>query len=417
MAGSAALVNKTLPTVELPSTLARTLTSGHPWIYRDHVPRGFEAETGTFVRVVAGTFSAVALWDATSPLALRIFSRNEVPTAESVEARVRAAQELREITGVTASASAYRFINGEGDGLPGVTVDRYGPYAVLTTDGPAIESIVPFVVAALSRAASLQGIVRRIRGAEAPAGAEPRGEDAPAPATRTASRLEVLAGRMPPRDLIVEEHGLRFVANLHEGQKTGLFLDQRENRRYIESIAGGKRVLNLFGYTGGFSLYAARGGATETVTVDVATGALESARENFRLNGFSADAQEFAAVDAFEYLRAARDGKERFGIVICDPPSFARSRAHRDRAIDAYVRLHAAALAVTEPGGLYAASSCTTQVGIEAFHSALAAAARKASVTFQIVHDVGHAADHPILAGHPEGRYLKFVVGRVTPRR
>jgi 23S rRNA (cytosine1962-C5)-methyltransferase len=408
VAGSAALVNKTLPTVELPSTLTRALTSGHPWIYRDHVPRGFDAETGTFVRVVAGTFSAIALWDATSPLALRIFSRNEVPTADWVEGRVRAAVALREITGVTAAASAYRFLNGEGDGLPGVTVDRYGPYAVLTTDGPAIESIVPFVVAALSRTVSLQGVVRRIRGAAAPAGA---------PAEGDASRLEILVGRLPPRELIVEEHGLRFVANLHEGQKTGLFLDQRENRRYVESIAAGKRVLNLFGYTGGFSLYAARGGATEAVTVDVAAGALDSARENFRLNGFSSDAHEFAAIDAFEYLRAARERKENFGVVVCDPPSFARSRAHRDRAIDAYVRLHAAALAVTEPGGLYAASSCTTQVGIEAFHLALAAAARKAAVTFQIVHDVGHAADHPILAGHPEGRYLKFVVGRVMPRR
>jgi 23S rRNA (cytosine1962-C5)-methyltransferase len=399
VAGSAALVNKTIPTVELPSSLARALSSGHPWIYRDHVPRGFEAKTGTFVRIVAGTFSAVALWDGASPLALRVFSRTEVPTAEWIEARVRAAQRLREVTGVTASASAYRFINGEGDGLPGITVDRYGPYAVLTTDGTALESIVPWVASALSRVEPFQGVLRRIRGVE------------------ESSRLEVLIGRAPPRDLIVEEHGLRFVANLHEGQKTGLFLDQRENRRFVESIAAGKRVLNLFGYTGGFSLYAVRGGATEAVTVDVAAGALDSARENFRLNGLSADAHEFAAVDAFEYLRAARERKERFGVVICDPPSFARSRAHRDRAIDAYVRLHAAALAVTEPGGFYAASSCTTQVGVEAFHGALATAARKAGVTFQIVRDAGHAADHPILAGHPEGRYLKFVVGRVTPRQ
>jgi 23S rRNA (cytosine1962-C5)-methyltransferase len=151
-------------------------------------------------------------------------------------------------------------------------------------------------------------------------------------------------------------------------------------------------------------------------TVDVAERALDDARRNFELNGLMPDAHAFAAIDAFEFLNGARQRDERFDIVICDPPSFARSRAHRDRAIDAYVRLHAAALAVCTPGGLYAASSCTTQVSVEAFHGALAVAARKAAVRFQIVHDAGHAADHPILAGHPEGRYLKFVVGRVTTR-
>jgi 23S rRNA (cytosine1962-C5)-methyltransferase len=388
----------TIPTVELPSSLTRALSSGHPWVYRDHVPRGFDAPSGTFVRVVAGTFSAIALWDATSPLALRVFSRTSVPTPDWVLARVRAARELRDVTRVTASTSAYRWVNGEGDGLPGVTVDRYGPYAVLTTDGEALEALVPWVASALSSVDPLQGIIRKRRGPS------------------ESNRVEVLAGRAPPRDLIVEEHGLRFVSNLHEGQKTGLFLDQRQNRLFVESVAAGRRVLNLFGYTGGFSLYAVRGGATETITVDVAEGALDGARENFRLNGFAADAHEFIALDAFEYLRSLRERKRRFDVVICDPPSFARSRAHRDRAIDAYVRLHVAALAATEEGGLYAASSCTTQVGVEAFHGSLAAAARKAGVCFQVVHDAGHAADHPILAGHPEGRYLKFVAGRVTPR-
>jgi 23S rRNA (cytosine1962-C5)-methyltransferase len=150
----------TIPTVELPSSLTRALSSGHPWVYRDHVPRGFEAKTGTFVRVVAGTFSAIALWDATSPLALRVFSRRSLPTADWVLARVRAARELREVTGVTTSSSAYRWINGEGDGLPGVTVDRYGPYAVLATDGEALEALVPWVASALSSVDTHQGIIR-----------------------------------------------------------------------------------------------------------------------------------------------------------------------------------------------------------------------------------------------------------------
>src|SRR6185295_9451102 len=178
--------------------------------------------------------------------------------------------------------------------------------------------------------------------------------------TPDGARTEVLFGRSPPQDLIVEEHGVRFHADLHRGQKTGLFLDQRENRRYVESVTRGASVLNLFGYTGGFSVYAARGGATDVTTVDVATDAVASARENFGLNGFDPDAHEFVAGDVFEYLAETKARSRRFDVVVCDPPSFARSRADRDRAVEAYVRLHVAALSVVRAGGLYAASSCST---------------------------------------------------------
>jgi 23S rRNA (cytosine1962-C5)-methyltransferase len=391
-------VTLSAPVVELPASLARALGAGHPWVYRDHVPRGFTAPSGSWVRIRSGPITAVALWDADSPLALRIYSRGDIPDAAWTAARVRSALELRRLTGVTARTSAYRWIGGEGDGLPGITADRYGSFVVVTADSPALAGIVPWVTAALNEADDLAGVVRRVRGAEAD------------------DRLELLSGRLPPRELVVEENGIRFRANLFSGQKTGLFLDQRDNRHYIESVASGRRVLNLFGYTGGFSLYAARGGATSVTTVDIAEAAIADARENFTLNGFDPDASEFFANDVFEYLTAARERRQRFGVVVCDPPSFARSRAHRDKAIQAYVRLHAAGLTVTENDGLYAASSCTTQIGVEAFHGALAAAAQKARVNVQVVHDVGHAPDHPILPGHPEGRYLKFVVLRVSPR-
>lgn len=387
------------PIIELPVALAAKLSTGHPWVYRDHVPRGFSAPPGTWVNVRSGRFSAFALWDPDSPIALRIYSRSGIPDAALIEMRVRAALSLREEVGITHSASAYRWIAGEGDALPGIVVDRYGPYAALVVDSRALEPLLPKVVQALSRAARLQGIVRKIRG----------DDDA-----HEGVRLEVLSGRAPPPDLIVEEHGLRFRARLHEGQKTGLFLDQRENRRTVEKWSSGRRVLNLFGYTGGFSVYAARGGAMAVTTVDVAEGALDDARENLRLNGFDPDAHELVAQDAFVFLREASSRRQTFGLVVCDPPSFARSRAHRDRAMQAYERLHAAALAVTEPGGFYAASSCTTQVGPDAFRETLAIGARKAGKRLQIVHDAGHAPDHPVLASHPEGRYLKFIVSRIT---
>lgn len=387
-----------IPVVELPPALSRALASGHPWIYRDHVPPTFRAETGSWVRVHAGPISAVALWDAQSPLALRIFSRERVPDARWVAERVEQALALRRRCGVVEQASAYRLIAGEGDHLPGILVDRYAGFAVLTADGPALATVVPWVVDALAGTGELVGIVEKRRATSA-------GDE----------RVHTLWGRPPSRELIVEEYGLRFGANLYEGQKTGLFLDQRDNRRTIERLSEGRRVLNLFGYTGAFSVYAARGGATQVTTVDIAEGAIAAARENFRLNGFDPDAYDLVVADVFEYLRAAAGRGERFDVVISDPPSFARSRAHRDRALKAYARLHAAALAVTAPYGLYAASSCTTQVSVEAFRGTLAEGARKVRASLQIVHDAGHAADHPILAGHPEGRYLKFVVARVVP--
>lgn len=389
-------MTESIPVVELPASLSHALGSGHPWIYRDHVPKHFRAETGTWVRVQAGPVRAIALWDAESPLALRIFSRDRVPDERWVAERLRAALELRRTMGVADRASAYRLVAGEGDHLPGIFVDRYAAFAVVAADGAAVSAIVPWVVSALSGTGELAGVVEKRR----------RGEG---------ERVLTAWGRPPPRDLIVEENGLRFRANLYEGQKTGLFLDQRDNRSFVEQRSGGRRVLNLFGYTGAFSVYAARGGATEVTTVDIAEGAIAAARDNFALNGFDPEAHEFLAADVFEFLRAAADRKERFDVVVCDPPSFARSRAHRDRALKAYTRLHAAALAVTSPSGLYAASSCTTQVSPEAFRGTLADGARKARVTLQLVHDAGHAPDHPVIAGHPEGRYLKFMVARALP--
>jgi 23S rRNA (cytosine1962-C5)-methyltransferase len=383
-----------LPSLELPRDLARSIAEGHPWIYRDHVHKAFQAPAGSWVRIHAGSVSAVALWDPDSQLALRVFSRTDVPDERWFRTRIAEAHELRRRTGVLDFTSAYRWVAGEGDGLPGVVVDRYGAFAVVVLDTDALALHLPLIVDAMKRAENLHGIVRRRRG-------------------DSEARLDVLSGRLPPRPLVVEEHRMRFYADLHRGQKTGLFLDQRENRRYVESVARGSTVLNLFGYTGGFSAYAVRGEATHVTTVDVAEDAVASARENFALNGFDPNAHEFVVADVFDYLRVAKARGQSFDLVICDPPSFARSRADRERAIDAYVRLHAAALSVVTPGGLYAASSCSTQVGVDAFHASIRKAAARVRIRFQVCHDAGHAPDHPIFAGHPEGRYLKFVAGRV----
>ncbi|MEO8901446.1 MAG: class I SAM-dependent rRNA methyltransferase [Polyangiaceae bacterium] len=385
------------PTLELPDQLKRGLQAGHPWVYRDHVARGFQAPSGTWVRVRCGAYSAFALWDETSKIALRMFSELVVPDAAWVQQRVATALELRRSM-LDSQTSAYRLLYGEGDGIPGLTVDVYGAFAVIVTYADSLEVVVPWVVRALVDLLKLHGVVRRarVRDGEAP-------------------RLEVLHGRLPPRELTISEHGLRMQVDLFMGQKTGLFLDHRENRRFLGNLCANKRVLNLFSYTGAFSLYAARAGASSVTSVDISQPAARAARANFELNGIDADQHEFLSEDVFGFLERTRQKGVTYDIVICDPPSFANSREQQKNALRAYVSVNSSGLRVLEPRGIYAAASCTAQVSPDAFRGVLAEAAVNAKRRLQIFHDVGHASDHPILMGHPEGRYLKVLVSRALP--
>lgn len=381
--------------LELPRFLEAPLRAGHPWVYRDHVPREFRAPAGAVVRIRAGGFTAFGLWDASSQIALRVYSTREPPSAAWVTERVRQAWDLRALVR-SERTSAFRWIFGEGDGLPGVVVDLYGRFAVIALYAEGLEQIADWVTRALRETTELSGVVRRRRESE--------------------QRLELVWGRRPPPDLLVEEHGVRLRADLELGQKTGLFLDHRENRRYVGTLAAGRSVLNLFSYTGAFSLHAARGGASRVTSVDVAAGAMDTARENFRLNGLDADAHEFVVADVFEYLERARRARKTWDLVISDPPSFARSKQQQKQALRAYAKLNSMGLGVTAPGGLYAAASCTSQVGPDAFRQTLAEAAARAKRRLQLIHEAGQPPDHPVLAQHLEGRYLKFVVGRaLTP--
>ena len=385
------------PTLELPAQLKRGLQAGHPWVYRDHVPRGFQAAPGTWVKVRAGGYSAFALWDETSKIALRLFSERAVPDADWIRERVAAALALRRAL-LDEQTSAYRLLFGEGDGIPGLTVDVYGAFAVIVTYADSLDTLVPWVVRALAELLKLHGIVRRarVRDGEPP-------------------RLEVLHGRLPPRDLIIAEHGLRMQVDLFMGQKTGLFLDHRANRRFMGELCAGKRVLNLFSYTGAFSLYAARAGAERVTSVDMSQPAARAARTNFELNGLDPEPHEFLSEDVFEFLERTRQAGTTYDVVICDPPSFANSREQQKNALRAYVSVNSSGLRVLEPSGIYAAASCTAQVSTEAFRGVLAEAGVNAKRRLQIFHDAAHAVDHPIFMGHPEGRYLKFVVARALP--
>jgi 23S rRNA (cytosine1962-C5)-methyltransferase len=214
---------------------------------------------------------------------------------------------------------------------------------------------------------------------------------------------------------VVEEHGIRLAVDLFAGQKTGLFLDHRANRQTVAAHCADRRVLNLFAYTGAFSLHAARGGASHVTSVDIAGSAIAALRDNLALNGMDDARHELVAADVFAYLEEAAQRGRQFDLVISDPPSFAKRRDHLRQAQRAYVKLTASGLRVVKPGGLYAAASCTSQVGPAAFREALAEGARKAQSRLQIIHDAGQPCDHPVMAHHPEGRYLKFLLARVLP--
>jgi 23S rRNA (cytosine1962-C5)-methyltransferase len=277
-------------------------------------------------------------------------------------------------------------------------VDYYAGWAILVCDSSAVEPVADAVAQLLAEVTPLSGVLlRRRHSAE--------GE-----------RLTLLSGVQPPATLTVEENGLLMRADLRVGQKTGLFLDHRENRAFLEGRSKGLRVLNLFGYSGAFLLYALRGGASHVVNVDAAPGAAEDARENLRLNGFDPAQHEFVVADVFEYLERARQERTSFDLVICDPPSFARNQAHLDKALNAYCRVNGAALKVCVDGGSFAAASCTSRVTPVLFKQCLANAARRAQRRLQAVYESGQPADHPELIGHPESRYLKFVLCRVLAR-
>jgi 23S rRNA (cytosine1962-C5)-methyltransferase len=391
--------------VVLRKNLARAIKQGHPWLYRDALRPVSGLVDGAVVMVMTGDGRPLArgFWDTKSPLAVRILTATDPEHADLeplVAARVRAALDRRVAPPHgfidRALTNAFRWVHGEADELPGVHVDLYGEYASLRFDGGGARAFyrgLPGLLTEVSaeRAWPLRAVVERGAGTAAADG-----------------------GALPAGEVEVRENGLRFGVDLIHGQKGGLFLDQRENRARVASLAKGRRVLNLFGYTGGFSLYAAAAGARATTTVDVAREALAAARRNFQRNSLPLDRADFEVEDAFAFLeRTARAG-ERWDLVISDPPSFAPKQQALAPALRAYRRLHRLCASVTAPGGILCAASCSSHVGRAPFVESIAAGAAEAERGFTLRELHGAAADHPVVARFPEGDYLKFAVGVVA---
>jgi 23S rRNA (cytosine1962-C5)-methyltransferase len=382
--------------VTLKKDLARSIRRGHPWVYRDALAPDAGLEDGAFVEIRTRDGRALArgFWDASSPIAVRILESGGpghrfADLDELVADRLRAALERRLAVLDLTETNSFRWVHGEADLLPGIHVDFYADTAVVRFDGAGARAFYEPLDERLRQAAESHLPLRRVldRAARNPGG--------------RADEREVLEG------------GLRFVVDLAHAQKGGLFLDQRENRQRVAERARGKSVLNLFGYTGGFSLHAAAAGARSTATVDLAAGAIEAARRNFELNGLTLDAAEFHACDAFDFLTTAFDRRGQWDIVISDPPSFAHSKNAVPAALRAYRRLHRLAASVTTSGGSFCAASCSSHISKGDFLESIAAGVQQAGRKWVFEACYGAAFDHPSLPAFPEGDYLKFAIGRV----
>jgi 23S rRNA (cytosine1962-C5)-methyltransferase len=392
--------------LRLQKDLARHLRAGHPWVFRKAVEKAPKAlAAGAIVDVTdEGRFVARGYYDPHSAITVRILTREAAEAVDAAFWRRRVARALALRRELVHGTTGFRMVHGESDGLPGVVADRYGAFAVVKLYSAGLTPHRAAIVEALrAEAAGLEGVYGRDEIPQATDGEEEGG----APAGR------VLWGAEPPERIVIDEHGMKLLVDVRRGQKTGHFLDQRENRRMVRDLARGRaEALNLFAYTGGFSVAAALGGAGHVVSVDVDRDAVALARENFRANGLDPADHAFAAEDAFELLaRYKREGR-RFELVVCDPPAFAKSQRAVDAAVAGYASLNRAALAVLAPGGLLVTASCSARVSAEQFADAVKEAAFKARVELQLVGETRQPPDHPVSPQFREGRYLKCLVLR-----
>ena len=398
-----------MATVVLRRGRAKPLWAGHPWVLLSSIlrvegdPRDGDAVE---VRDSDSRFIGRGLWNSRSLLRVRVLTLREdaPPFAAIVAGRVRAAVALRALAGVPAETDAYRVVHAEGDGLPGVVADRYGDFVVVQLSVLGMEPLLDALADALVNALGSRGVWLR-------GGARHAGEEGVAAGDR------LLRGEAPPETAWVRENGVWLGVDLRSGAKTGHFADQRENRARFAALCGGRRVLDAFSATGGFGLAAlVRGGASSVVAVDASAPALERLRENAERNGVAAKVSA-AKEDGFLALRRMEGQGERFGAVSLDPPRMAAQRTRTEGALRAHRELHLRALLLLEEGGVLATSSCSGAVDDDAFEGTLRDAARTAKRTVQVLYRGGQGPDHPWSVVAPEGRYLKFLLARVSAFR
>lgn len=384
----------------------RMLELGHPWIIADSYTRKWPAaRAGELIELTGedGRLLATALLDPADRVVARVLAPGAMRLDKAwLLRRIEKAAALRREHAELGDTTAYRLVNGEGDGLPGLTIDRYNDHLMVQLYTAAWKPHLPLLVSALEQALAPAGIYGKFR-------PQQTRELAAGDETKKYSRL--LAGVAAPGRVPVRENGLVFRVELEAGLNTGLFFDQRENRRDLLGRVQGKKVLNLFAYTGAFSVAAAAAGAERVVSVDVSAAYLDWAKENFGANRLNPKRHGFIVGDCFAVLGEMAQQQERFDVILMDPPSFSTTGKSRFTTRQGTAELVALALSVLNAGGLLITSSNHQKVDLADYLKELRRGALQAGCELRIIRTAGQAADFPYPVTFPEGRYLKYLAG------
>ncbi|MDO8925953.1 MAG: class I SAM-dependent rRNA methyltransferase [Sideroxyarcus sp.] len=393
------------PAIILKAEREKSLQRRHPWIFSGAVDciDGKPASGDTVaVHDVAGNFLAWAAYSADSQITARVWSWHEKDVVNEAFLRQRITDALaaRRTLAIGQAGNGMRIVHGESDGLPGLIVDKYGDVLVMQLGSAGPEHWRETIADILHDLCVPVCIYERSDSD----GREREG---------LPKRNGIVRGTLP-ENVEVLENGLRFAVDVAAGQKTGYYLDQRDNRAFTGTLAADRDVLNCFCYTGGFSLYALRGGAKSVLSIDSSQEALELAQRNVELNSLDASKAEWQCADVFEALRKLRDQNRKFDLIVLDPPKFAPTAAFAEKASRAYKDINLLGFKLLRPGGLLFTYSCSGGISDDLFQKIIAGAALDAGVDAQIVKKLHAAADHPVLLSFPEGAYLKGLVLRVA---
>ena len=376
----------------------RSVRFHHPWVFTGAVARASGPAEASLVEVFdsSGARLASGFHSPSSQIIGRLweFGERDV-TGETIRSRIAAAYALRNERFRDDTTSAWRLAHSEGDRMPGLVVDRYGDVLVVEIGCWGLERWSGVIADTLRELTACSGIFFR--------------NSIPSRKLESLDRTDRAEGNVPEAIEVVE-HGLRFLIDVAGGQKTGFFLDQRDNRALVRELSPGRSVLNLFSYTGGFGVYAAAGGASSVTEVDVSEPALSMAERNHRLNGTSSTGW---AADAFEWTREKVSEGELWDLIVCDPPAFARSRRDVDRAARGYKDINLQSMRLCAPGALLATFSCSGHIDADLFQKIIFGAARDAGRSVSILRRLGAGEDHPVSLDCPEGEYLKGLLLRI----
>lgn len=383
----------------------KSLLRRHPWVFSGAVARmEGKAQRGETIDVCdsQGKWLARAAFSPDSQIRARVWSWQQ---DESVDIaffvrRLQAAQQLRDWLAARDGLDSYRLIAGESDGMPGVTIDRFGAFLVLQLLSAGAEYQRPAIISALHQCYPDCSIYDR--------------SDV---AVRKKEGLELaqgpVCGELPPELLPISEHGMKLLVDIRTGHKTGYYLDQRDSRFATRRYAQDKRVLNCFSYTGGFAVSALLGGCREVISVDTSQAALDVARQNIELNGLDVTKAQFVRDDVFKLLRSYRDQGEKFDLIVMDPPKFVENKNQLAGACRGYKDINMLAMQLLNPGGMLLTFSCSGLMATDLFQKIIADAAVDAHRDVQFIEQFRQAADHPVIASYPEGLYLKGFACRV----